>query len=282
VGVAVGTILLVVLVVGVVVRALGRTVRNRGEMRRAQALAEPGARLGLTLLPDAGLPDDLPPFELLNTGKNRRVSNVLRGSVSGTPVVVFDYDAYFDSAQTVFKSLHYFKDLARSTVACVKGSWLSLPEFVMEPSLRREFQEQETQVLKQVEDAKLGAAAKALMHLAEGLIVEPPGWDFPDRPDVNYRVRGSDESAVRALFTTPVLDYFRDHHSLIVEGRGDWLLLTIPWKLNQPAVFNQPSVQWQLGSTGSADDGRLPADRLETLVRAATATLDVFRTVASR
>jgi len=260
-----------------------KAVQGRSEASRRRALAEPAARLGLMPLPpDTPLPDDLPPFELLNTGTARRASNVLRGSSGGNSVVVFDYTFY--DAQTRhqrFPSLHYSNDLAGATVACVKASWLTLPEFVMEPSVGAMLKEAEEQVAKQLGDGMLATGVKRLIEAAEGALAAAPGWEYQERPDVAYRVRGPDEHAVRAVFTPQVLDYFRDHPGWIVEGRGEWLLLTFPSRM--PQVAGSPSalgpVTVTVRSTSSVtDQGKLPADKLDTLVHAATATMDVFRT----
>src|SRR5262245_49330090 len=114
--IAIGTIAGVVFVVYFGVKLLVRLVQTRMDSARAQALAEPAARLGLVAVAADQL-TDLPPFELLNIGSDRRASNVLRGSVSGRSVVVFDY-SFFDATKTSqrFRRLHYSKDLAGATV----------------------------------------------------------------------------------------------------------------------------------------------------------------------
>ena len=271
---------MVVLAAGGVVlliRTLVATAGRLGLAQRARALAEPAARLGLMPIESVGVPDDIPPFEVLNTGTDRRVSSVLRGSASGNSVVVFDY-TFLDKTRQRFQPLHYSQDLAGTTIACIKGSWLSLPQFVLEPSAMLMLKQAEDQVAKQLGDGLLGSGVKRLMQAAEGLIAAAPGWEYPERPDFAYRVRGSDETAVRSLFTPAVLDYFRDRPGWIVEGRGEWLLITFPPRLPQSSTsIGSPRVTVTVGSTSGYDQGRLPADRLESLVAAATATLDVFR-----
>src|SRR4051812_2900957 len=264
--IALGVMLAVAAIVAVLVRTMTSTIRRRAEARRAEELSAPAARLGLT--PAAALPGDLPPFELLNTGKDRRAANILSGRVNGADLVVFDY-TFFDLRPTVFLGLHYFKDLAGSTITCVKGSWLSLPPFVMEPHLGGAVRQAEQQVTAQLGDGGMAGAAKVLLSLAEGMADAQPGWRFPTRTDVAYRVRG-EQNAVAPIFTAPVLDYFRDHEGMVVEGRGDWLLVTFPWKSGQP-------MQWRGKVATDANDGRLPAERLESLVTAAGGALDAFR-----
>ena len=273
--IALPVIAAVVIIVVVGMRMLLRTIRTRTESTRAQALAGPATRLGLVAVPDDQL-TDLPPFELLNLGSDRRASNVMRGSSAGASLVVFDY-AFFDATKKGerFRGLHYSQDLAGATVCCVKGSWLSLPEFVMEPALKPVFKQMEAAVDQQLGDGKMASAVQALMHAAERMVEEAPGFEFTERPDVAYRIRGKDEPAVRALFTPRVLDYFRDRPGWIVEGRGDWLLLTFALRLKDPVM------EVKIGATPPADEGRLAADRLETLVKSATETLDAFRTATT-
>jgi hypothetical protein len=265
----------VVLLVVLVVRLLLRTARTLGYSTRAKALAEPAARLGLIAVPDDSL-TDLPPFELLNTGSDRHASNVLRGSVSGNSVAVFDY-SFFDATKTPqrFRGLHYSQDLAGATVCCVKGSWLSLPEFAMEPLLKPLLTQAEAIVDQKLGDGKMAAFVHGMMQAAEGMLQEAPGFEFTDRPDVPYRVRGKDEAAIRAFFTSRVLDYFRDHPGWIVEGRGDWLLLTIAADMKGPVITVQTGAN-------ARQNGQLPADRLDSLVKAATETIEMFRDAVSR
>jgi hypothetical protein len=271
----------IVVLVVLGLRLLLRTARTLGESTRAKALADPAARLGLISVADNQL-TDLPPFEVLNTGTDRHASNVLRGSVSGTSVVVFDY-SFFDATKTAqrFRSLHHStgphssQDLAGATVCCVKGSWLSLPEFAMEPLLKPILKQAEALVDEKLGSGKMASVAHALMQAAEGMIQEAPGFEFTDRPDVPYRIRGKDEPAIRALFTSRVLDYFRDHPGWIVEGQGDWLLLTMAVNMKGPVVTIQTGAN-------ARQDGQLPADQLDALVKAATETLELFRGAVSR
>jgi hypothetical protein len=265
----------VVVLVVLGVRLLLRTARTLGESARAKALAEPALRLGLIAVPGDQL-TDLPAFELLNTGSDRHPSNVLRGSVSGRSVVVFDY-SFVDATKTDqrFRRLHYSEDLAGATVCCVKGSWLSLPEFAMEPLLKPILKQAEALVDQKLGDGRMAAFVHGVMQAAEGMLQEALGREFADRPDVPYRVRGNDEGAIRAHFTPPVLDYFRDHPGWIVEGCGDWLLLTIALETKGPVVTIQTGANVK-------QTGQLPADQLEALVSAATATIEVFQAAVSR
>jgi hypothetical protein len=273
-----GLVVALAVIAGIVFggRRLLTMARSVGDSARAKVLAAPAARLGLTAVSDDQLAD-LPPFELLNIGTDRRASNVLRGSVAGRSVVVFDY-AFVDRTKTAerFRRLHYSQDLAGATVCCVKGSWLSLPEFTMEPLLKPMLKQAESLIDQQLGTGRMASAVQTMMHAAEGRIQEAPGFEFTDRPDVAYRVRGADEAGIRARFTARVLDYFRDHRGWIVEGRGDWLLLTSAVDMKGPVV----TIQTGAGANVTRS-GQLPPDQLDTLVKAATDTIEIFVSAAS-
>lgn len=256
-------------------RLLPRMARARAEAARARALAEPAARFGLIAVPDDHL-TDLPPFELLNTGTDRRPSNVLRGSMSGASVVVFDY-AFTDATKTDqrFRRLHYSPYFAGATVCCVKGAWLSLPQFVMEPLLKPILKHAEALVDQQFGTGRMASAVHAMMQAAERMVHEAPGFQFTDRPDVAYCIRGKDEAAIRSFFTPPVLDYFRDHPGWIVEACGDSLLLTIALELKGQTVTIQTGAHVRT-------HGQMPPDQLDTLVTAALGTLEIFRAAVAR
>lgn len=254
-------------------RRLMQSARTVGGSARARALAGPASRLGLSAVSDDQL-TDLPPFELLNTGTDRHAANVLRGTVSGRSVVVFDY-SFFDATKTEhrFRTLHYSHDLAGATVCCVRASGLSLPAFAMEPLLKPILKQAESLVDQQLGAGKMASAVHAMMQAAERMVQEAPGFEFTDRPDVPYRVRGGDEAAVRALFNARVLDYFRDHPGWIVEGRGEWVLLTIARDMQGPVVTIQTGANVR-------QHAELPPDQIEALVRAATDTTDMFQAVS--
>jgi hypothetical protein len=258
-GVLAGVVILIVVGARWAVAAVQR--------RRDRLVAEPAAQLGLAPVP--ALPDDLPPFELLNTGSNRGATAIVRGTVRGTDVVMFDY-CFHDSRPTGYTGLRYRKHFANMTIACARGSWLNLPAFSMEPHLGAILKDAEAQVTQQLGDGAMAGVAKRLMSIAEGIVGAQSGMPFTDRPDVKYIVRQGDEAAVRAIFTPPILDFFRDHPGWIVEGRGDWILVTFTWQFRQHLDLQQQRT----------DAGWLAPEQLGALVRAATDTVDAFRAAA--
>ena len=258
---------IIAVAVGLVVVGIRALMRAANSYRLKQ-LAAPAAMLGL--MPIDALPVDLPPFELLNTGKNRDAAPILRGTVGGVEVVVFDY--MFNAPRTArITGLHYHNDIATMTIACAKGAWLNLPAFAIEPDMGAAVKEAEAKIAQQVGDGAMGKVAHALMSLAEGMAGAQAGWRFTDRTDIKYVVRTGDQTAVRGAFAAPVLDFFRDHRGWIVEGRGDWVLVTFSSQVRLPGF--DPGQR-------ALDSGRLPPDQLDALVHAATATVEAFRGAA--
>jgi hypothetical protein len=258
---------IIVAVVGLVVVGI-RALMRAADSYRAKQLAGPAAMLGL--MPADALPADLPPFELLNTGKSRDAAPILRGIVGGVDVVVFDY-MFNAPRQGRITGLHYHNDIATMTIACAKGAWLNLPAFAIEPDMGAAVKEAEAKIAQQVGDGAMGKVAHALMSLAEGMAGAQAGWRFADRPEVKYVVRTGEQTAVRGAFTPPVLDFFRDHRGWIVEGQGDWLLVTFSSQVRLPG-FDR--------SQQALDSGRLAPDQLDTLVHAATGMIEAFRGAA--
>ena len=180
-------------VVGLVVVGI-RALLRAANARRARQLAEPAATLGL--MPADALPADLPPFELLNTGKSRDAAPILRGIVGGLDVVVFDY-MFNDSQLVRFSGLHSHNQIVTATIACAKRSGLDLPPFAIEPDMSAAVKEAEAAVAQQIGDGAMGTIAHAVMSLAEGMAGSQAGWRFTDRPDLRYVVRSGDQAAVR-------------------------------------------------------------------------------------
>jgi hypothetical protein len=258
--IALAIIAVVVGLVAVGIRALMRAA----DSYRAKQLAGPAAVLGL-MAADA-LPAELPPFELLNTGKSRDASPILRGIVGGVDVVVFDY-MFNDPRVVGFNGLHTHDHIVTTTIACAKGSRLNLPAFAIEPDMSAAVKEAEATVAQQVGDGAMGKVAHALMSLAEGMAGRQPGWRFTDQPGLRYIVRSGEQAAVRAAFTPPVLDFFSAHHGWIVEGQGDWVLVTFSSQLRLPGFDRRQQ---------NLDTGRLAPDQLDGLVCAATGTVHAF------
>lgn len=258
---------IVAAVVGLVVVGI-RALLRVAAASRARDLAGPAATLGL--MPVDSLPADLPPFQLLNTGTSREASSILRGSHHGCDVVAFDY-MFIERASRRYLGLHRHNDVVTATIACAKGSWLNLPAFAIEPDASAAFKSAEAKLSEQIGDGAMGKFAHALMAVAEGVAGSQAGWRFAERPDVSYVVSSGDEAAVRSAFAPPVLDFFRAHPGWIVEGQGDWVMVTFSSQVRVPSMDMQQK---------RMDTGRLTPERLGELVNAAADTVDAFRGAA--
>lgn len=127
-------------------------------------------------------------FHLFAQRTSRGASPVLRGRVGVTEVVLFDHnyaDGEFTSSETV-------------VAFCVdKGA---LPIFQLMPK---------------------GVFQKALSPFGHTGIVLKTNPEFSR----NYLLLGSDDQAIRDLFNSHVLNFFKQHKGWSVEGRGSWLVV---------------------------------------------------------
>ena len=133
------------------------------------------------------------PFQLFSRRFEEKITNCLSETIDGVDVTTFGYE-YTDPA---------FEDLAadatfRQPVVLFRSNELSLPEFELRPRTPMD---------------------KVLFGKRKDI-------DFDSRPDVSksYFLRGNDESAIRHVFSSHVLDYFESHKGLSVEGKNERLL----------------------------------------------------------
>ena len=252
------------LVVAVVITVIAWVAYVRGQKVRAQALAGPAAEFGL--LPVTELPAELPPFPLLNTGTNRRASMIMRGVARGVDLVVCDY-TFYESPGFSYHALRYREDFMTATIACPKVTGQKLPPFTLEPDLAAAAKEAEAAVAERVGDGMVGSVAKAVMTVATGIAGLQSGWRFPDRPDVKYVVRG-DETVTRPIFTPRLLDFLRDHPDWVVEGQGEWLLVTLSWQVRKATLTQN---QWE------NESGALRPEQFGMLIRTALEMAEAFR-----
>jgi len=133
-------------------------------------------------------------FPLFSGGSGKKIRNRMYGTVDDVDVMVFGYQytvlgAGPDSTSTTYKQ----------TVASFHSSKMNLPGFELRP--------------------------ENLFHKIGGIL----GYqdiDFDTHPDFSryYLLRGSLESAIRSVFSSPVLSFFEQHKGLCVEAQGNTLL----------------------------------------------------------
>ena len=120
---------------------------------------------------------------------NEMFFNVLGGTFNGTYFAIGDFNITVGSDSRKRKQYQ--------TYVVIHSGKLTSPNFCLQPE-------------------------SALFRMAEGLLNRLTGSvdiDFPTHPDFsdNYFLKGSNEDAVREIFTPRVLEYFQAHHGLSVE-----------------------------------------------------------------
>jgi hypothetical protein len=177
------------------IAVVGGYYYSRQSKQRAADLKRVAEELGFEFLPEDGgsFLSNLGRSPLFSQGMYyKRLSNLMRGQTRHLAVAIFDYQYSTDSTKTR-KTLHH-------TVAAFQMDRPSLPPFSLRP--------------KSVWD-KIGA------------------WmgykdiNFPQAPvfSKNYFLNGSDEMALRNLFTDQILAFFEANQGLSVETARDWLLV---------------------------------------------------------
>ena len=169
-------------------------VRKARSKQRAEDLQQVANELGLSFSPWASdeLTNQLSWCALLSRGRSKTILNLMRSSNADREVAVFDYQyvtGHGKSRRTV-----------TTTVACLRSDGAPLPGFSLRP---------------------------------EGTWDKISGWfgradiDFDTHPKFSraFVLSGQSESAVRALFTPPVLDHCEQFTGISVEGLDQTVVL---------------------------------------------------------
>jgi hypothetical protein len=198
------------IIIGViaVVAAVSYFVGNIRRKKRTEALERIAGELGLTFSPqgDEQLITQLGWCNLFSRGRDKKALNLMRGSNEGREIAVFDYQyvrGHGKNRRTVC-----------STVACLRSDGPPLPGFLLRPE---------------------GAWDK-ISNLFGGADI-----DFDTHPKFSrsFVLCSQSESAVRALFTPWVLEYFEQHPGISAEGSNDTVLFYRHGKRVPPEGVNE-------------------------------------------
>ena len=192
------TYLFILMVIIVIVGLIGAVAVNHFlENKRSEALRLVANELGLSYSNDRFELSDLfnrfeRSFHLFSHGRSDKLRNLMQGESGEAKVAIFDYSYVIrsgKSSRTVAQTVIHFR-LDQD----------SLPAFSLRP--------------------------EQIWH-------EVGGWfgyqdiDFGSHPvfSRNYLLRGEDETAVRRLFTEPILNFYEVVHGLCTEGSGRNLIV---------------------------------------------------------
>ena len=163
------------------------------DRKRTEALGFTAEEMGFAFSPkvDRMFLSAMPEFHLFSRGRSKRVSNLMEGTFGGANALVFDYRFTTGGG----KNSHTY----RQTVICFELQNTLLPSFSLRPE---------------------GVLHKIGSRLGYQDI------DFENYPEfsASYLLRGSDEEAVRNVFTESILAFYEMSSRLCTEGNGDRML----------------------------------------------------------
>jgi hypothetical protein len=197
--------LLVLLVVGTLIAAAVLVVRmDLGNTRkRAEAFRSVAEGMGLGFHPQGinGYWGNVSQFDLFQHGRTRWFRHVVHGKARGVEVCVFDYQ-YVMGSDSHPQCWH-------QTAVGFRATGLTLPDLGLRA---RTWGNRFGQWMPEL-PPEVGTGYRD--------VVFPNHDEFSE----HYQLYGSDEAAVRRLFTEGLLDYFTEHPGLNVEAHGDRLLV---------------------------------------------------------
>jgi hypothetical protein len=163
------------------------------EKKRSEQWKQAADELGFTFTEQPGTRplDTLAGFHLFSQGHSKKVRNQLRGEAGGLEVLLFDYRF------TVGSGKH--SHTHQQTVLCFQLAGVSLPKFTLRP--------------------------ENFLHKI-GKLFGYQDINFDSHPAFSkkYLLRGTDEAAIRELFTEEILAYYESRDGVSTEGNGDHLL----------------------------------------------------------
>jgi hypothetical protein len=184
-------VLIIVAVVAVV--GIFAYVSYLAEKKRTAELEQVARDLGFEFAPrgDAAFLKDLRRFHLFSQGHSQKLWNLLRGTSNNLEVSIFDYKYVTGGG----KNSHTWLQ----TVICFRFDGPALPDFSLRP--------------------------ENVWHKI-GAWFGYQDIDFESHPAFSskYLLRGSNEEAVRRLFTAEVLEFYESTPGLSTEGAGNTLL----------------------------------------------------------
>ena len=172
----------------------GLFFRHRMQKKRAEALARVAGELKLVFTPegDETVMSEHAALHLFLQGRSKKIRNLIRGTVRGLNVSIFDYQ------YTVGAGKH--QHTWSQTVISLQPQGRNLPAFTMRP--------------------------ENVFHKL-GSMMGYQDIDFESNPvfSKKYLLRGPDDAAIRSVFTSRVLMFFESEPGLCVEADGRKLIV---------------------------------------------------------
>ncbi|MEM7454718.1 MAG: hypothetical protein AAF456_10245 [Planctomycetota bacterium] len=173
------------------------------EKKRKEALGGLADQMGLEYKPDgdANVHSAMSVFSLFNSGRRRKLTNLILGTTDEVSIAIFDYQYTTGSG----KHQHTHKQ----TVAALSSQVLHCPQFFMRPEGMFD---------------KIGSALGF------------QDIDFDSHPTFSkmFVLKGNDEGAIRQFFAPPVLEFFEQRKGISVEAIPGRLVFYRPNKRVKP------------------------------------------------
>lgn len=180
----------VIAVVGLCVWQFTRYRRKQ----RAEAMQRIAEELGLEYSAEGGdaFIESFGLFELFSKGRSKRAFNLMQGTSADRALAIFDYQFVTGHGKSTRTN--------RMTTLCLRFTGEPLPTFALRPE-----------------------------HWGDKFVslFRNNDIDFDTHPYFSrmYLLRGDDETAIRNLFTAPVMEYYEARNPLCTEGRDQTLII---------------------------------------------------------
>jgi hypothetical protein len=165
----------------------------RYERKRTEALKAVAADLNFEFFPggNATTLAELSGFGLFQLGRSRALTNLMQGEAESLSISLFEYAYTTGSGKQQHRHVQ--------TVFVAHQAGMQLPGFTLRP--------------------------QSFWHRVGNLLGSKDiAFDTHPTFSKNYILNGSDEDAIRAVFTETVLDYFSTHLDLHIEVNGERIL----------------------------------------------------------
>jgi len=225
------------LVVVAVIGAVWASTRKKRE-RRSRAVVQALTASGFTATKGEPIPDEVPDWEI--APRRKRPGTAIRVQGAHAMLWLFDHTVYGKgylgwNEETVSSGDSGTSRTYRHTLACLYSASMALPDVQVVPNIQSKMKGITTEVARSVE-AEGHALPGGILDILSGAVVgliathERPGAiALTGLPELAAACKfyGSDESAVRALAAGPLGELLLADPSVILDGVGQWLIVSL-------------------------------------------------------
>ncbi len=186
-----GDIIPFLIIGGVILAIVGGLIFNSiYEKKRTEKISQIAEKMGLSFIAqhDPAMHTELSSFSLFQSGRGRKMKNMVHGDTDDLRIAIFDYQ--YTTGSGKHKHTHH------QTVIAFMGPSLALPQFELKP--------------------------ENLFHKIGGMLgMKDINFDTHPKFSKMFYLRGSDEEAIRRVFRPEVLSLFEQRPGLYVQAAGE-------------------------------------------------------------